>query len=247
MRIAIALMGLCSLVLSARDRQPAIVPVASEVLEAFKPAPPKFSEPACGKVLPMAKEGTAPAPGVQALQVGADHAVAGLAIPQEEYRCQGEADHRRVRLDGSDDLLVAKKYLYRRLIHGLPAYGPGTSVVVDVGSDGGVRSLVKDWATWERTPSRVRLEGLPAQGVVLDDALLSVVQGAQAKVEPPGAGTRLVAVGIRYLAQPSTGPGQQAIPFFLCSEERQAHGGAWNPTGLTFIQIGDEHLLPGVL
>jgi hypothetical protein len=149
-------------------------------------------------------------------QAAADAASRTLGLPEGHLHFQATADQIELFQDGSRRL-VRRTFLYRRLVDGVPAYGPGTSVRIHLDPAGAVLGLDRDWA--------VPLEPVATAASLshLDPALwlAQAVSGT-----PADADLHLEANGIRYwCSRPSASDPLKLIPVMMVTATLRGQDG----------------------
>ncbi|HLO67212.1 MAG TPA: hypothetical protein VK188_09360 [Holophaga sp.] len=131
----------------------------------------------------------------------ADRAVEAMNLPEGSWRFQNHADAIDS-FQGGRHVLVSRSFLYRRILDGVPVYGPGTSILVTVGPEGTLERVHADWAPAFHRPARVE-----------DFAHLDLDEWISREVKPEDVpkGARLVNLGLCYLSRPVEG-GLEAVP-----------------------------------
>jgi len=136
-----------------------------------------------------------------ALRDVADRHVRTMNLPEGTWRFQNHADTIQS-FTGGRHVLVSRSFLYRRILDGVPVYGPGTSILVTVGPEGTLERVHADWAPAFHRPARVE-----------DFAHLDLDEWISREVKPEDVpkGARLVNLGLCYLSRPVEG-GLEAVP-----------------------------------
>lgn len=133
------------------------------------------------------------------LRAAADRTVRDLHLPEGTWRFQNHADTIDS-FEGGRNVLISRSFLYRRILDGIPVYGPGTSIQVTVDPEGTVKSVLADW------PASIgRTIGAEAYSHLDLDELVS------REVKEAPRGCRVVNLGLCYRSQQGPG-GLEAVP-----------------------------------
>jgi len=141
------------------------------------------------------------ADGQDSLRAAADKAVRDMELPEGTWRFQNHADTLDC-FQGGRRVLVSRSFLYRRILDGVPVYGPGTNIQVTVDPAGQVTSKLADWPLSIR-----RRSGVEAFSHLDLDQVIS----RELKPEEVPKGSRVINLGLCYQSQ--VGPeGLEAVP-----------------------------------
>lgn len=160
------------------------------------------------------------------LRAAADAAVLALKVPPDQMRFQASSDLMD-QFRGGPARLVNRTFLYRRLLEGVPAYGPGTSLRAVVGAGGELLSIEADWP--------------PVLPIAVSTAAFSHLDpAALLERNPPPSGWTLEAVGIRYCTRPALPGTLEAVPALLALA-RRADAPSGDPGEPVFLPLTSAH------
>jgi len=156
----------------------------------------------------------------------ADYVMHQLNVPVHDYRYQASSEHIVWDQDGKS-MILERGFLYRRLIRGIPVYGPGSYIIISVGNQGELKSVEVSWPELS--------VDVNSMGLMADSAGKGSVKSLGPCTPSLGADAKGLRIkGMRYLNRPGPNGRLETVPALLVVRDPEPPSGTTNePTGET--------------